>query len=293
MPYETFAASDGDFVLAVGNDDQWRRFCAVAGSAIPTSGSRPTAQRVTGYDELRPLIADAAAPQPRQHWIERLTAAGVPCGSVRDLAGGVRRSAARGAGDDRRARARRRSARCDCSACPVKLSDTPGAVRTPPPPRSANTPTRCCGTIWTRAPAQLRVCVLQKVISVLTKRIVVANHRREPRGERWQVAGWGPATSKEMETRRGSPSSTARDASAPGAAPASGARATTRPRARSPNSSIASPCRCSSRSRSVLRVENYPFTVFTPSNNVRLMSDQERRRLTSRSRSTPATSSRA
>ena len=31
VPYETFAASDGDFVLAVGNDDQWRRFCAVAG----------------------------------------------------------------------------------------------------------------------------------------------------------------------------------------------------------------------------------------------------------------------
>ena len=31
VPYETFAASDGDFVLAVGNDDQWRRFCEVAG----------------------------------------------------------------------------------------------------------------------------------------------------------------------------------------------------------------------------------------------------------------------
>ena len=31
VPYETFTASDGDFVLAVGNDDQWRRFCTVAG----------------------------------------------------------------------------------------------------------------------------------------------------------------------------------------------------------------------------------------------------------------------
>jgi len=30
VPYETFSASDGDFVLAVGNDDQWRRFCTVA-----------------------------------------------------------------------------------------------------------------------------------------------------------------------------------------------------------------------------------------------------------------------
>ena len=33
VPYETFAASDGDFVLAVGNDDQWRTFCGVAGLA--------------------------------------------------------------------------------------------------------------------------------------------------------------------------------------------------------------------------------------------------------------------
>src|SRR5258706_4494413 len=27
VPYETFHASDGEFVLAVGNDEQWRRFC--------------------------------------------------------------------------------------------------------------------------------------------------------------------------------------------------------------------------------------------------------------------------
>ena len=33
VPYETFAASDGDFVLAVGNDEQWRRFCEVIDAA--------------------------------------------------------------------------------------------------------------------------------------------------------------------------------------------------------------------------------------------------------------------
>ncbi len=48
VPYETFAASDGDFVLAVGNDDQWQRFRAVAelpdirGSRRIASASRPT-----------------------------------------------------------------------------------------------------------------------------------------------------------------------------------------------------------------------------------------------------------
>ena len=84
VPYETFAASDGEFVLAVGNDDQWRRFCAIAG--LPEDARFATnRQRVTGYDQLRPLVADRLRTEPRQYWIDRLTAAGVPCGSVRNF----------------------------------------------------------------------------------------------------------------------------------------------------------------------------------------------------------------
>src|SRR5689334_21971312 len=56
VPYETFEASDGDFVLAVGNDDLWRKFCDVAGLDL---GDRfaTNRQRVTGYAEVRPLVA--------------------------------------------------------------------------------------------------------------------------------------------------------------------------------------------------------------------------------------------
>src|SRR5258705_4158259 len=55
VPYETFHASDGDFVLAVGNDDQWRRFCAVAelGDDERFATNR---QRVTNYTTLKPLL---------------------------------------------------------------------------------------------------------------------------------------------------------------------------------------------------------------------------------------------
>ena len=56
VPYETFTASDGEFVLAVGNDDQWRRFCAVAGLAEDERFAT-NRQRVLAYDELRPLVA--------------------------------------------------------------------------------------------------------------------------------------------------------------------------------------------------------------------------------------------
>ncbi|MBI3490589.1 MAG: CoA transferase [Acidobacteria bacterium] len=84
VPYETFAASDGDFVLAVGTDEQWRRFRGVA--ALPDDPRFATnRQRVTRYDEVRPFVADALRAQPRRYWIDRLTAAGVPCGSVRNL----------------------------------------------------------------------------------------------------------------------------------------------------------------------------------------------------------------
>src|SRR5262245_60866223 len=56
VPYETFTASDGDFVLAVGNDEQWQRFIQIAGIANDER-FRTNRDRVTRYDELRPLLA--------------------------------------------------------------------------------------------------------------------------------------------------------------------------------------------------------------------------------------------
>ena len=131
VPYETFAASDGDFVLAVGNDEQWRRFCAVAG--LPDDPRFATnRQRVAGYDEVRRFIADRLRMESRQYWIDRLTAAGIPCGSVRNL---------QELFADPQIHAREMVAQLEHATIgslrvlgvPVKLSDTPGAVRTPPP----------------------------------------------------------------------------------------------------------------------------------------------------------------
>jgi glutaryl-CoA transferase len=131
VPYETFDASDGEFVLAVGNDEQWRRFCATAG--LPEDERFATnRQRVTRYEEFRPLVAEKLRTQPRQFWIDRLTAAGVPCGSVRNL---------QELFDDPQLGAREMIARLEHATIgsmktlgvPVKLSDTPGSVRTAPP----------------------------------------------------------------------------------------------------------------------------------------------------------------
>jgi len=131
VPYETFSASDGEFVLAVGNDEQWRRFCAVA--ELPADERFTTnRQRVSGYDALRPFVADRLREMPRQFWIDGLTKAGVPCGSVRNFDELFA---------DPQLDAREMIAMVEHATIgpmkalgiPVKLSETPGAVRTPPP----------------------------------------------------------------------------------------------------------------------------------------------------------------
>src|SRR6185436_1451715 len=58
VPYETFHASDGDFVVAVGNDNQFRTFCGIIGAEALATDERFATNRgrVVHYDELRPLL---------------------------------------------------------------------------------------------------------------------------------------------------------------------------------------------------------------------------------------------
>ena len=131
VPYETFRASDGEFVLAVGNDDQWRRFCEVAG-ITPDERFATNRQRVTAYAELKPLLDRTLAAQTRAGWIERLTRAGVPCGSVRDL-GELFADPQIEAREMVAEVAHARIGPLAVLGTPIKLSDTPGALRSAPP----------------------------------------------------------------------------------------------------------------------------------------------------------------
>jgi formyl-CoA transferase/CoA:oxalate CoA-transferase len=88
VPYDTFMARDGEVMLAVGNDDQWRRFCAAAGlhglAEDPRFATNPL--RVQHRAALQPLLERALAQRDRADWTRRLGEAGVPCGEVRDVA---------------------------------------------------------------------------------------------------------------------------------------------------------------------------------------------------------------
>ena len=85
VPYNTFAAKDGRSMLAVGNDDQWRRFCAVAGRPELATDERfaTNSQRVQNRAILEPLVGSIVATRDCKSWVEQLSQDGVPCGVVR------------------------------------------------------------------------------------------------------------------------------------------------------------------------------------------------------------------
>jgi crotonobetainyl-CoA:carnitine CoA-transferase CaiB-like acyl-CoA transferase len=134
VPYETFPGSDGDFVVAVGNDEQWRRFCGVIGAPELQNDERFAANRgrVRHYDALRPLLVEKLRSKPRAEWVASLKVAGVPCGAVREVGEVLQ---------DEHLLARNMievvehavAGAVNVLGVPIKLSDTPGSVRTAPP----------------------------------------------------------------------------------------------------------------------------------------------------------------
>jgi crotonobetainyl-CoA:carnitine CoA-transferase CaiB-like acyl-CoA transferase len=88
VPYQAFAASDGELVVAVGNDGQFRRLCEVAGAPALAADPRfaTNADRVRNRDALVPALAALFRTDTRAAWTEALEAAGVPCGPINDVA---------------------------------------------------------------------------------------------------------------------------------------------------------------------------------------------------------------
>ncbi len=133
-PYDTFDVADGMLVLAVGNDGQWRRFCALLEAADLAGDDRfaTNAGRVVHQEALRPVLARLLAPRTRAAWVTTLRSEGIPCGSVRDVAEalGDPQLAARGMIETVE---HLTAGAIKVLGVPVKLSGTPGAVHSAPP----------------------------------------------------------------------------------------------------------------------------------------------------------------
>lgn len=134
VPYQTFSASDGEFVVAVGNDGQFARLCAVIGRPDlrddPRCATNPA--RVEHRAWLIPLLQAVFARRPAAEWVDRLLAAGIPAGPINTIpaALGDPHVAARGlvheidlqAGEVLR-----------LIGPPVRMAPDAAEVRTPPP----------------------------------------------------------------------------------------------------------------------------------------------------------------
>ena len=133
-PYDTFAAADGEFVLSVGNDDQFRRLAAVLrrDELAQDRRYRTNADRVANVEALRADLSALLAQWRRADVLAALKQAGVPSGAVRTITEALAdpQLAARemivplehaGAGT------------IQVLGTPLKLSATPATIGVPPP----------------------------------------------------------------------------------------------------------------------------------------------------------------
>ncbi|MEJ8475238.1 CaiB/BaiF CoA transferase family protein [Roseibium algae] len=134
VPYETFPASDKSFILAVGNDSQFVKFCKVAGA--PEVAENPkfaaNADRVRNRTELVPIIRRLTIEKTASTWIKLLQGEGVPCGPVNDLAA-VFSDPHVLEREMRITMPHALSGEVDLIGSPIGMSETPVSYRRPPP----------------------------------------------------------------------------------------------------------------------------------------------------------------
>lgn len=87
VPYQDFPTADGDFILTVGNDGQFRKFAQVAGQPQWADDPRFSTNkvRVVNRAVLIPLIRQATVFKTTAEWVAQLEQVGVPCGPINDL----------------------------------------------------------------------------------------------------------------------------------------------------------------------------------------------------------------
>jgi crotonobetainyl-CoA:carnitine CoA-transferase CaiB-like acyl-CoA transferase len=142
VPFQAFAARGGSVYVAVWVDRLWRPFCEAIGQPAladdPRFATRP--DRLQRRAELTALLADVFAGATVQEWMARLEAREVLCAPVNDYADLPNDPAVRATGmlvEQEHPRA----GRFTTLDTPIRLSRTPGTIRTPSPMLGEHTET--------------------------------------------------------------------------------------------------------------------------------------------------------
>jgi crotonobetainyl-CoA:carnitine CoA-transferase CaiB-like acyl-CoA transferase len=147
VPYSVVPAADGFFILAVGNDGQFAKFCQFAGAPELASDPRFATNdaRVRHRDELYRLLPGLTRAKPQAAWVDGLAKLGVPCGPVNDI-GQVFADPQVQARGMQIAMPHPLAGKgtVDLIGNPLKLSATPVAYRRPPPTLGQHTDEVLC-----------------------------------------------------------------------------------------------------------------------------------------------------
>lgn len=134
LPYQTFRTKTRDLALAVGSEKLWQEFCPVIGrpELADDPRYRTNADRARNRDTLIPVLETAFLTRSYEEWERLLLARGIPVGAINRIAEVVEHPQVKARGalvemDHPRA------GKVKIVGVPVRLSETPGAVRTPSP----------------------------------------------------------------------------------------------------------------------------------------------------------------
>lgn len=87
VPYQVFKAKEGEFIIACGNDQQFKMLCESIGWPELSQNSKfaKNQGRVTHREEITELLQQHFMTQPAKYWVERIHAVQVPVGMINDL----------------------------------------------------------------------------------------------------------------------------------------------------------------------------------------------------------------
>jgi crotonobetainyl-CoA:carnitine CoA-transferase CaiB-like acyl-CoA transferase len=133
FPYEPLPCADGDLIITAGNDGQFRKLVEVLG--VPELADDPrfgrNQDRTAHRDELRPLLVERLQTRSKLDWFHEIIGAGVPCGPINTIDGGV--AFAEEVGLDPVIELGPEDSPVRSVRNPITLSETPADYRRPPP----------------------------------------------------------------------------------------------------------------------------------------------------------------
>ena len=134
VPYQSFSASDGQFIIGCANQGLWERMCRAIGQDAMLDDPRyiTNTDRVEHRAECVGELSALFAQKTTAHWVDLIVEAGVPCGPINTVADVV---------SNPQVLARNMIAEVDhpnipnlkFPGSPLKLTDSPATIRRVPP----------------------------------------------------------------------------------------------------------------------------------------------------------------